>query len=70
MLDSEARGILERVEHREELLVFEKAYGPKSKASTDRRLKIASLDATRWSQEVPQPGWRACRDGMASATYS
>eukprot|EP01047_Picozoa_sp_COSAG01_P100751 COSAG01_NODE_30564_length_613_cov_3.690661_1_plen_137_part_01 len=27
-IDSEARGILERVEHREELLVFEQAYGP------------------------------------------
>ena len=45
LLDSEARGILERVEHREELLVFEQAYGPDGLFCAERAL--AAYDEIR-----------------------
>jgi hypothetical protein len=38
LLDLEARGILERVQHREELVVFENAYGPDGLFDAERAL--------------------------------
>jgi hypothetical protein len=45
LLDAEARGILERVEHREELMVFEQAYGPDGLFCAERAL--AAYDEIR-----------------------